>query len=574
MKRILYVIAAFATLTTSCNYLDFDETSDVYTKEDIYDYYTKSAQMLTNVYSYMPQDFGSIDGAMRDCGSDDAEYANAAGTIQAMNNGNWSSSNTVDTKWSLYYGIRAANEFIESIAEVDFSRFEYNTNYETWMDKLQYHSYEARVLRAHYLFELARRYGDIPMPTTKLSIDQANSIEKSSFEEVIDFIVEECDECAEKLPVTYNTVLGTEYGRATQGFALAVKAKALLYAASPLHNPNGESQKWEAAATAAYALTTLERSEGSAEYSLDANGVIAGNTLDSREIVLVRMNSQTNTFELYNFPVRFTYGNRSGAIYGVFPTQNLADAFQTKGGYEVTLGADGEWICDDPEFDPAAPYANRDPRFERTILANGSEFKGSTIETFEGGADHFSIAEGGSATGYFLRKYIQETSSFVQNATVTNYHYWVIYRYAEALLSYAEALNEAHGPSYTSAEFPISAIEAVDQIRINAGMPTLAATPAYASTYSQQDALREIIRNEWRVEFAFEDHRFWDIRRWGIGQQTTAIYGVDIEKSGEGFRYSRKLYENRYWNDKMNLFPIPQSELFANPNLAPQNSGW
>lgn len=573
MKRIFYIIAACATIT-SCNYLDFDETSDVYTHDDIYDYYTKSAQMLTNVYSYMPQDFGSIDGAMRDCGSDDAEYANASGTIQAMNNGNWSASNTVDTKWSLYYGIRAANEFIESIAQTDFSRFEYNTNYATWMDKLQYHPYEARVLRAHYFFELARRYGDIPMPTTMLSIDEANQIEKTSFADVVDFIVAECDECAEMLPATFNTVLGSEYGRTTKGFALAVKAKALLYAASPLHNTSGDTSKWEEAAKAAYALSTLERTEGTLEYSLDSDGVIAGNTLDSREIVLVRLNSQTNTFELYNFPVRFTYGNRSGSIYGVFPTQNLVDAFQTADGYQVTLSDNGEWECGDPNFDTTTPYSGRDPRFERTILANGSSFKGETIETFDGGADDFSIAEGGSATGYFLRKYIQETSSFIQNATVTNYHYWVIYRYAEAVLSYAEAMNEAYGPSYTSSDLPLSAVEAVDLIRANAGMPSLAQTPAYVLTYNTQDGLREIIRNEWRVEFAFEDHRFWDIRRWGIGLETTAIYGVSIEKSGSSYRYSRDLYENRYWNDKMNLFPIPQEELFANPNLAPQNTGW
>ncbi len=571
MKRLFYIIAACLALP-SCNYLDFDETANVYTQEDIYDYYTKSAQMLTNVYSYMPQDFGTIDGAMRDCGCDDAEYANTAGTIQAMNNGNWSASNTVDTKWSLYYGIRAANEFIEAIAEADFSRFEYNTNYATWMDKLQYHPYEARVLRAHYFFELARRYGDIPMPLTRLSIDEANSITKTSFDDVIEFIVEECSECAENLPATYNTVLGSEYGRVTKGFAMAVKTKALLYAASPLHNTQGSTDKWKEVATAAYAMTTLERSEGTLEYSLDSNGVVAGNTLDSREIVLVRLNSQSSTFELYNFPVRFTYGERSGSIYGVFPTQNLVDAFQTENGYDVTLDSDGSWVTSDTQFDPSSPYDGRDPRLARTVLYNGAWFKGEKIDVATGGADHFAIAEGGTATGYFIRKYIQETSSFVQNATVTNYHYWVIYRYAEAVLTYAEAMNEAFGPSYTDADYPLSAIDAVNLIRTNAGMPELANSPSYRLSYNNQEGLREIIRNEWRVEFAFEDHRFWDIRRWKIGADTqTKIYGVEISASGD---YSRPLYETRKWDDKMNLYPIPESELFSNSNLYPQNEGW
>ncbi len=559
----------------SCNYLDFDETSDVYTQEDIYDYYTKSMQMLTNVYSYMPQDFGTIDAAMRDCGSDDAEYANTAGTIQAMNNGNWSSTNTIDTKWSLYYGIRAANEFIESIEDADFSRFEYNANYDTWMDKLQYHIYEARILRVHYFFELARRYGDIPMPLTMLSIDEANSIEKTSFEDVIEFIVDECDECVDNLPATYVTVAGAEIGRVTSGFAMAVKAKALLYAASELHNPTMDTDKWERAAAAAYAITLHERSEGTLEYSLDSNGAIWGNDVTSREIVLARMNSQSNTFELYNFPVRFTNDNRSGSIYGVFPTQNLVDTFQTSDGYTVTLSDDGEWECSASSvFDPSRPYANRDPRFARTVLSNGDSFKDETIEVFEGGADDYAADMGGSVTGYFLRKYIQESSSFTLNATVSNYHYWIIYRYAEALLSYAEAMIELTGSlDGTTGDLPMSARTAIDQVRANAGMPTIAATPAY-SGYSSLAQLREIIRNEWRVEFAFEDHRFWDLRRWKIGLTTTAIYGVGIEQSGASYNYTRKLYENRYWNDKMNLYPIPQSELFANPNLAPQNTGW
>ncbi|MFI3305148.1 MAG: RagB/SusD family nutrient uptake outer membrane protein [Rikenellaceae bacterium] len=574
MKRLIYIIAACVTLQ-SCNYLDFDETSSVYTEEDMYDTYTRCAQMLTNVYSYIPQDFGTIDCAMRDCGSDDAEYANTAGTIQAMNNGNWSATNTLDTQWTLYYGIRAANDFIQNVVDVDFSRYEYSTNYSTWMDKLQYHVYEARVLRAHFFFELARRYGDIPMPTTALTIEQANELPKTSFEDVISFIVSECSDSAPNLPISYEVeVTGSEFGRVTQGFALAVKTKALLYAASPLHTTS-DADKWKSVARAAMEVMAVNR-DGVQEYSLDTDGVFNSADQTSDEIIMLRLNSQSSNFELYNFPVRFTYGNRSGSIYGVFPTQNLVETFQTTAGYSIELSEDGDWICADPNFDAQSPYALLDKRFARTVLANGDTFKDETIQLYEGGQDDNVIDAGGSATGYFLRKYIAESTSFVQNATVTNYHNWIIYRYAETLLSYAEAMNEAFSPTYTDSEFTLSALGALNLIRANAGMPNIETTKAYETSYSTQSGLRTIIQNEWRVEFAFEDHRFWDIRRWKIGNTTTEIAGIGItlnSTTGE-YSYSRNIYENRIWSDKMYLYPIPQSELFANPNLAPQNSGW
>lgn len=137
-------------LFTSCDYLDFDETNALKTKEEIYNYFNTTEQMLTNVYSYMPQDLGCIANAMRDCGCDDAEFGAVEATVQDFNNGNWSSLNTIDNSWTLYEGVRAANNFIADIENVDFSRFEYDVRYKNWMRKLAYFPYEARVLRAFY----------------------------------------------------------------------------------------------------------------------------------------------------------------------------------------------------------------------------------------------------------------------------------------------------------------------------------------------------------------------------------------------------------------------------------------
>ena len=558
MKKIFYIIS-MVILAAGCNYLDFDETSGDYTREDMYSTYSNIQSMMTNIYGYMPnKEIVDVGEAMRDCGSDDAEFGDPQATVQYFNNGNWSPLSTVDTKWDLFKGIRAANEFLESMQTVDLSKYQYDVKYQLQLEHLKYYPFEARVLRAYYLFELARRYGDIPVPMTMLSIEEANSIEKTPFDEVISFIVSECTECAENLPTTYIGMLDDEFGRVTRGFALAVKTKALLYAASPLHNPSGDKAKWQAAAKAAKELMDL------GVYSLDP-GVKVNNTA-SPEVVMVVMRSESQSFEKYNFPVRFTEGART-AMSGTYPTQNLVDAFQTAAGYDITLGADG-WVTDDPSFDITKPYEGRDPRFASTILANGMFFKGSTIETFVGGADYSATrSDLGTPTGYYLRKYIQESTSFTPENMVQNKHHWIVYRYAEALLTYAEAANEYFGdPSATDGTLTMSAAEALNAVRSNAGMPEV-----NAASYAD---FQEAVRREWRVEFAFEDHRFWDVRRWKIGAATQgSIDGVKITKSGSAFEYSRFNVESRTWAEKMYLYPIPQKEVFSNGNLT-QNAGW
>lgn len=560
MKRtdILIIISAVlvSVAVQSCSFLDFDETSGLRTKEDQYRYFNSTEQMLTNVYSYMPKDLGAVSGAMRDCACDDAEYGNSGSPVQYFTNGSWSAVNTVDDAWNLYYGIRAANSFIEEVAKTDFSRYEHDVQYANWMKKLAYFPYEARVLRAHYFFELARRYGDIAMPLTVLDKDGANSIAKTSFHDVVEFIVSECDECAPMLPDSYADQPGAQIGRVTKGFAMAVKSKALLYAASPLHNETGDAEKWKRSAKAALDMIL------SGIYSLDPDGCV--NDISSPEVVMMAIGGDSQNFELNNFPVRFTEGRRTGPT-ATFPSQNLVDAFETINGAAVKL-TDAGWVSDDPQFDPQKPYDNRDPRFYRTVLANGMTFKGSEIEVFEGGADHAEVTAGGSPTGYFLRKYIQETTSFVPDKTVTNKHHWVVYRYAETLLAYAESMVNAFGsPDYSDPDYPYSALWALNQVRSNAGMPE-----------ADGDDFKNKLINEWRVEFAFEDHRFWDVRRWKIGDETQReLVAVNIRRDEDGtLNFYRQVYENRKWTDRMYFYPIPQSELFKNRNLYPQNIGW
>lgn len=560
MKLKYIILLACPFVLGACNFLDYDETSELKTKDNVYKYFASTKQVLTKVYSYLPQDFGIIGGAMRDCASDDAEYGASGGIVQDFNTGNWSATNAIDDAWSLYEGIRAANSFLLELESVDFSRYQYNTSYEKQMKQLATFGPQARVLRATYFFELARRYGDIAMPLDVLNIEDDRTIGKTAFADVIQFIADECSKCAPLLPESYNsTTFDGEVGRVSRGYALALKSKALLYAASELHNPSMDTEKWKLSVEAAWSLIN------SGLYNLDPNGV--ANNANSPEAVLVNRSNNSWAFELKNFPIRFTEGKRATPATGTFPSQNLVDAFETKGGYAVTLTSNG-FQSEDPTFNPSAPYANRDPRFGRTILADGMEFKSGVIDVKKGGLDDLSVTDGGTSTGYFLKKYIQEATTFKEGEEAQFKHSWVIYRYAETLLTYAESMIHAFkDPNYKDNTYRKSALEALNEVRANVGM-----TAKHTNDMTEFIAM---LRNEWRVEFAFEDHRFWDIRRWKIGANTQReLYGVKITEKDASKSYSRFLYERRQWKQGMELYPIPQEKLFINTNLYPQNAGW
>jgi len=561
MKKLFYILLTIL-LTASCHYLEFDETSGSYSRETMYTTYSNIHKMLTNIYGYMPnRSIVDVSDAMRECGCDDAEFGDPDASVQRYGNGNWSAIQTVDTKWTFYNAIRSANEFLESLKTVDLSKYQYEAKYPNYIKHLELCPYEARLLKAYYLFELARRYGDIPVPEGMLTVEEANTIGKRPFDEVINLIVDECDTCAKYLPAVWTDALVDKdpYGHVTKGFAMALKTKALLYSASLLFNPAADQERWKKAAQAAKDVMDLNM------YYLSPTDV--ANTVSNPETILQIMRSESSDYELYNFPIRFLNGKRKD-MSGTYPTQNLVNAFQTIDGYDVTLREDG-WYSEDPSFDPANPYSGRDPRFYRAILADGMQFKGSTIETFVGGADYSATRSGlCTPTGYYLRRYIVENTSFESESAVKNKHSWIVSRYAEILLSYAEAMNEYFGPDGKDGSLNVSAREALNQIRDNAGMPHV--------TVSGKDAFRAAVQREWRVEFAFEDHRFWDVRRWMIAPETQVeIYGVDIYKAGDGTKtYERKLVETRTWAERQYLYPIPQSELFCNPNLRPQNQGW
>ena len=539
----LMVIAFF-----SCDYLDYDETS-YNRKDDVFADFGRTKSFLTGIYSKLPTDFNSIDGAMRSAATDEAEHVWDLSNVQKFNDGSWSAIQPLDNVWGdMYEGIRAVNLFLAESAGQDFPDERFNENYGEIMAQFAMYPYEARFLRAFFYFELIKRYRNVPLITRVLTVEEAKSVTQSSFQDVVSFIVKECDEVAAALPVDYgNFSSAKETGRATRGAALALKSRVLLYAASPLHNSANNSNLWVESAKASKAIIDA------GWYSLEANYSNIVNNLTSPELILEKREGDSNGFERRNFPIGFEGGNT-----GTCPTQNLVDAYEMiQTGLPISDPASG--------YDPIFPYTGRDPRLEKTVILNQSMWKGQVVESFYGGANGLPKANA-TKTGYYLKKYVIEAVNLSPTNTTQRRHTWVLFRYGEVLLNYAEAMNEAYGPQNAST-LGMTALEAVNLVRKRAGMPDF---PSGLS----KDEFRVKIRNERRVELAFEDHRFWDVRRWMIGPQTTDIYAMNIALNPfGGFAYEKILLEKRVYGDYMNVYPIPQAEIYKNSSLQ-QNAGW
>lgn len=563
MKKQHYINCSLIILLllsfTNCSDLNYDETS-FNRKDDVFSDFARSKSFLTGIYAYLPTDFNSVDGAMRASASDDAEHVNDLSSVQQFNDGTWSAIQTLDNVWNnMYAGIRASNLFLKESAGQTFPELKYNNlagnDYKDIMLQYNNYAFEARFLRAFFYFELVKRYKEVPLITTVLTPEEAANVKQSSFTDVVNYIVSECDAVQTVLPLNYaNFSSAKETGRATRGAALALKARVLLYAASPLHNTANDVVLWQKAALAAKAVIDLNAYTLAASYSTVVNNP---SLTPGPELIFERREAASNGFETRNFPIGYQGGNT-----GTCPTQNLVDAYEMR--------TNGLPISDPASrYNPLLPYSGRDSRLAQTILLNGSSWKGSQVESFFGGKNGLPITNA-TKTGYYLRKYVIETINLDPRAGAisTREHTWTLFRYGEVLLNYAEAMNEAYGPETTAAApLTLTALNAVNIVRRRAGMPNF---PVGLG----KDAFRAKLRNERRVELAFEDHRFWDIRRWKIGEQTKDIFAMNITRNADlSLTYTTKLLEVRPFQERMYLYPIPQSEIFKNTNLK-QNTGW
>ncbi|MBL1409160.1 RagB/SusD family nutrient uptake outer membrane protein [Sphingobacterium faecale] len=530
-------ILLFVTLLVACNkfdnYLDKAESGGM-SEEEVFGNYRETERFLAQIYgSGIKIDWVggglwsfSYDGAT-DNGYCPYRYWPSPKFVY---DGTLTSSNNPIDQWAdSYAAIRRVNLFLEKIDALPVKSEEEKVG-KTRMKG------EGYFLRAWFYAELFKRYGTVPLVERVLQVSDDLNISRASTADLINFIIEDCDRSASLLPDTYTT---KDLGRATKGAALALKARILLYYASPLHNASNEVDRWEKAANAADQVVKL------GVYKLHG----------SFKDMLHTRNSSETIFQYtanYEDQLRNNLMPSQGGFSIVNPSQELVDAFEMRDGLSVN---------ESPLYDPQNPYADRDPRFKMTLIHNGMSWLGKSIQTFEGGLDGINgSGENYTKTGYYLAKTLDENGSLTPIWRPGS-HFFVFMRYAEVLLNYAEAKNEVLSMP------DASVYQAVNEVRTRVNMPNL---PLGLS----KDQMRTRIHNERRIELAFESHRFWDIRRWKIGEQVMkAVHGMKITKSGDTFLYERFKVEDRFYKGTYDLFPIPQSELNRNTALK-QNPGY
>lgn len=559
-------------------------------------------QFLANTYSYLPDDgqgryapaYGpSGPGGLWIAGSDEAEYDWGWVGSQDINNGAYdASSANVSMYWNTFYrGIRSATYFIANVDKVQDLPDEMKVQYKA----------EARALRALYYFYLMRIYGPVVLVGDQLTAPDAPAsdfaVARNSFDECTAYVTNELEIAIKSLPGKSSD---PDLGRMTSGFAMAMRSEALLYAASPLFNGNTDysdlrnrdgqqlisqqydAGKWKKAADAAKAFIELYVPE---VYNLfkenDETGTFSP-YLSCRdvmlydwnsEIIYANTNSQIFQRQYETCPYHQGYPSQIRGSGGLGATQQIVDAFFMANGRSITDAASGYRqsgfsISQPPNQDkPLNTYnqwVGREPRFYVDITYNGSQWLDKeagiviTDLTYHGNSGRFAGGNDYSPTGYIVRKNAPPYDRGNGNRTM------VMLRLAEIYLNYAEALNE-----YNPSDPDI--LKYLNLVRARAGIPGYGeGLPAP----SGQNAMREVIRHERQVELCFESNRFFDVRRWKIGEETQAgpMYGLDINSDEPNF-YHVVPFETRVFAKRSYLFPIPQQDVSADP-LMVQNPGW
>ena len=560
VKVLPFYLFAFLLLT-SCADLDYTEetTRD---EEWTFTYFNEGIKgLVSGVYAQVyNNEFASNSAYFLAGATDEAQYALEAGNVNSYVNGGWSPANPFDRTWTKSYtAIADANMFLEKLDEADISDWEQNPEYSKWVSQLELFPYELRFLRAYFYFELFKTYGDVPLVTTTLTNAQANSVKRTPADEIVKFIVEECDAVAPYLPVTYETEVGSEVGRATRIAAAALKARTLLYAASPLHNPTGDKTKWAKAAEACKYVLDNAANWG---LSLSSYGLLWGHDAFYNKELIFGLgrgddSDNGNVFEKANYPVGVENGSS-----GNCPTQSLVDQYE----YQDNGETFGERHPGNIDLNLQDPYEGLDPRFALTVVKNGDEWPSNgaqkkVMETFVGGFNG-APKYGATPTSYYLRKYVDGACVTTADNQTFRRHTWIVFRLGEFYLDYAEAVFNATG-SANDATYGMTANEAINVLRNRADIQM----PEFTE---DGDAWVKRYERERLVELAFENHRFWDVRRWKKGAQYfKTIQAATISPS---LVLTRSTI-TRQWDEKYNFYPIPQSELIKNSNLT-QNPGW
>lgn len=530
MKRIFPIISGLLLLVLAfgCkkDFLD-SKPLDRYSDEDVFRDSTLATTFLNNIYAGIPTEFA---GTMTDAYSDQLY---SSGNVSAYQNTFLAASTPlfISNRYNnSYIYIRRSNMYIENVDRLPASNaFKRRT------------TDEARFMRALQYSYLINFFGAVPLITKAQTLDENINLPRTSYDDIVKFIVSEMDDIRSKgnLAVRY---IGANVGRVTIGAAMALKSRVTLYAAS-------YNNDWQTAYDASKALVDFAGTAGYALYPDYASMFYEVNDNNSEDIFDHQYKGNFLGYQVhhYNLPWGLVPPGPNALNQ---PTQNIVNDYEMSNGKMITESGSG--------FNPDLPYANRDPRFYASIFYDGAVWKGITLDLKLGST--YNPISPSLATGYALRK--MQDPAFDPFDTSKAYgggQNYILFRYAEILLNYAEAA------------FQLGRVEeartALNRVRARAKMPDV---PAGQLTM-------EKIMHERNIELAFEGTRLWDIRRWKMGPQHlgTPLKGISVLQTGTAPRqYVETQVIARAFDTRLYLFPIYQVELEKNPNLKPNNPGW
>ncbi len=577
------VLIAFITL--SCNKkLDLPADGRI-SLANVFNDYNQVRGYLNSCYGYCPAPY--MDRSSYTDEAEDADDITAGSKYSIWYGGNVTSSDYASyssdgSPWTnLYIGIRKCNTFIEGMKTAGVIAGE---------DEKQGWIAQAKTLRALYYLQLIKRYESVPVITIPYEIDyDFSNDKKSTFSEVVTQILKDCSDA---LAAPNNAsgfsweIQANQFGIMSRAVPYAIMSQAVTYAASPLFSDG--TYTWQNALD-----ITSE-----ALYQCTANGYklfdVYSGANEAQNVYATYFLTSSNDLRavdketIYQGGVQMQVWKYAGLPStdgvdkaGPCPSQDLIDAYEMANGEPAILGySDANHLVPviNPVsgYDPQNPYEGRDPRFYASVYYNGAlrhldQPAGYTIETYAGGNEGIATDDRKhTRTGYYMRKFNSHRSG-ISNQSDGAIR---LFRYAELLMNFAEAAYQTVGPDeeVTVNGASLSAREAVNMIRARAGMPEL---PAGLTA----EEFENRYRNERRIEFAFEEHRFFDVRRWKILDQTDKfLTGMRITKSGSALTYTRFRFPDRNCSSaKWLLYPIDQSEvnkMMGRTGINWQNPEW
>lgn len=538
MRKIIYSLSTIILLVfSSCNDFLDKKPLDSITEDAVFNDDALLTAYVTACYNAYPNGF---DEAMMSSCTDESYTRHGGNSSILVSQGEMNPDNIENFDSQRFANFNYWNSAYEYLRNINtfFAKYE-----EAQVSKeLKSRLYgEMKFIRAFVYANLIWRFGGVPIITKVYTLEDTDyTIKRNTYDECVDFILAEIDDAIQHLPAKME---GENKGRASADACKALRSRVLLYAASPLVNTTNDMKKWERARDAAKEVIDLPGYSLSSDYR---NMFLK----DDNEVIFRKYytKAQANRMNLFNSP------NGYGGWGGNCPIQNLVDDYEMKATGKKPLEAGSG-------YDPTHPYEGRDPRFYATVLYNGAMFRGRSVETFiPNGQDSEQGAVGSwncSKTGYYLYKYHDEDQ--VLNESEATTVPWTFFRLAEFYLNYAEAQYNLGNEE--ECRWAINVIRS----RKGVDMPLVTATGS---------ELLEKLRNERRIELAFENHRYFDLRRWKLAEEyeNKNAMGIKVEKDESGnLTYSEITVLERRFNPQHYWLPIPRSEIIKSSYTLEQN---